>query len=220
MPPAVKCPSRSQRRKPWRERPRCARPTSPRACPEGSLTPWLSLSVQVVEHSMFGGEKRRSFSASNVVDCDHQSSGRSGRVRPDNVGHKLVSFARAFRSVAVLESGASRASYSMSTCVRHEVSTSGLCQRVGHHDNDAASVLGTVQGAALRSARACARPSGLDGACAQMISRHLRDGHRVLFPSGTNCSLIDPLDGLEKHSRPFDSFRKRAPHLFVEFHFL
>jgi hypothetical protein len=55
-------------------------------------------------------------------------------------------------------------------------------------------VLGTVQGSALRSDRACARPSGLDGACAQMISRHLRDGHRMLFPSGTNCSLIDQLD--------------------------
>jgi hypothetical protein len=51
------------------ERPRCARPISP-PCPEGSLTPWLSLSLQVVEHSMFGGEKRRVFSASNVLDCD------------------------------------------------------------------------------------------------------------------------------------------------------
>jgi hypothetical protein len=41
--------------------------------------------------------------------------------------------------------------------------------RASHHDDDAASVLGTVQGAALRSARASARPSGLDGACAQMM---------------------------------------------------
>jgi hypothetical protein len=55
----IERPCRSQRRKPWRERPRCARPTRPRARPEGSLTPWLSLSLQVVEHSMFGGEKRR-----------------------------------------------------------------------------------------------------------------------------------------------------------------
>jgi hypothetical protein len=67
---------------------------------------------------------------------------------------------------------------------------------VGHHDNDAASVLGTVQGAALRSARACARPSGLDGACAQMIGTQLRDGRRMLFPSGTDGALIDPLDDL------------------------
>jgi hypothetical protein len=28
---------------------------------EGSPTPWLSLSLQVVGHSMFGGEKRRVF---------------------------------------------------------------------------------------------------------------------------------------------------------------
>jgi hypothetical protein len=42
----------------------------PRACPEGSLTPWLSLSLQGVEHRLFGGEKRRLFSASNALDCD------------------------------------------------------------------------------------------------------------------------------------------------------
>jgi hypothetical protein len=47
--------------KPWRERPRCARPTWPRVCPEGSLTPWLSLSFQVVGNTMFGGEKRGVF---------------------------------------------------------------------------------------------------------------------------------------------------------------
>src|SRR5438094_493549 len=56
--------------KPWRERPRCARPTWPRACPEGSLTPWRSLSLQVVGDSMFGGEKRRLFAESNVLDYD------------------------------------------------------------------------------------------------------------------------------------------------------
>jgi len=57
---------------------------------------------------------------------------------------------------------------------------------VGHHESDAASVLGTVQGAALRSARAYARPLGLDGACAQMVGRQLRDGLRMLFLSGTD----------------------------------
>jgi hypothetical protein len=65
-------------------------------------------------------------------------------------------------------------------------------------------VLGTVQGAALRSARAYARPSGLDGACAQMIVGQLRDGRRMLFPSGTHGALIDPLDALRKRSRVFD----------------
>ena len=92
-------------------------------------------------------------------------------------------------------------------------------QRVGHHDNDAASVLGTVQGAALRSARAYARPSGLDGACAQMIGRQLRDGHRMLFPSGTNGALIDPSDGLEKRSYMVHRFRTRAFRPLVEVHF-
>ena len=77
---------------------------------------------------------------------------------------------------------------------------------VGHHDNDAASVLGTVQGAALRSARAYARPSGLDGACAQTIGGQLRDGRRMLFRSGTDGAFIDPSDGLEKRSRMFRSF--------------
>ena len=40
---------RDQSRKPWRERPRCARWKWPRACPEGSLTPWLSVSVSASE---------------------------------------------------------------------------------------------------------------------------------------------------------------------------
>ena len=86
---------------------------------------------------------------------------------------------------------------------------------VGHHDNDAASVLGTVQGAALRYARAYARPSGLDGACAQRIGRHLRDGHRMLFTSGTDGALIDPSDGREKRFR----LQRRAFHALVEVHF-
>jgi hypothetical protein len=76
-----------------------------------------------------------------------------------------------------------------------------------------------VQGAALRSGRAYARPSGLDGACAQMIGRHLRDGHRMLFPSGTNGALIDPSDGREKRSYMFDRFRTRAFRPLVEVHF-
>jgi hypothetical protein len=57
--------------------------------------------------------------------------------------------------------------------------------RNGHHGDDAASVLGTVQGAALRSARAYARPSGLDGACVQMIDGQLRDGRPMLSVRNT-----------------------------------
>jgi hypothetical protein len=94
----------------------------------------------------------------------------------------------------------------------------------GHHADDPASVLGTVQGAALRSARAyahpgVARPSGLDGACAQMILWQLRDGRRMLVPSGTNRALIDPSDGLARHSHIFDRFRTRAFRPLLEVHF-
>ena len=67
---------------------------------------------------------------------------------------------------------------------------------VGHHDDDAASMLG-----------------------AQMIGGHLRDGRRMLLPSGTNGALIDPSDGLEKRSHMFDRFRTRAFHPLVEVHF-
>jgi hypothetical protein len=94
-----------------------------------------------------------------------------------------------------------------------------LVERDGHHDDNAASVLGTVQGAALRSARACARPSGLDGACAQMIDRQLRDGRRILFPSGTQGASIDPFEGLAKRSRVVDRLRTRALQTLVEVHF-
>ena len=47
-----------------------------------------------------------------------------------------------------------------------------------HHAIDVRSVLGTVQGSSLRSARGCARHSGLDGACAQITSWPLRDARR------------------------------------------
>jgi hypothetical protein len=81
-------------------------------------------------------------------------------------------------------------------------------------------VLGTVQGAALRSARAYARPSGLDGAGAQMITGQLRDGHRMLSPSGTHGALIDPSNGFEERSRVFDRCRTCALPPLVEIHFL
>ena len=58
-----------------------------------------------------------------------------------------------------------------------------LCDRkrdgahdAGHHAVDARAVLGSVQGSSLRFDRACARPSGLDAACAQLVDWQLRDG--------------------------------------------
>jgi len=50
--------------------------------------------------------------------------------------------------------------------------------RASHHAIDVRSVLGTVQGSTLRFDRARARPSGLDGACAQLADWQLRDGRR------------------------------------------
>jgi hypothetical protein len=52
-----------------------------------------------------------------------------------------------------------------------------------------------------------------------MIGGQLRDGHRMLFPSGTNGAWIDPSDGLEKRSRIFDRFRTHAFHPLVGVHF-
>jgi hypothetical protein len=92
-------------------------------------------------------------------------------------------------------------------------------RRVGHHTIDVRSVLGTVQGSPLRSDRACARPSGLDGACAQMIRGQLRDGRRMLFPSGIHDASMDPLDSIEERSRVFDPLRTRAIGPLVEVHF-
>ena len=48
----------------------------------------------------------------------------------------------------------------------------------GHDSIELPSVLGAVQGSSLRAAhaRGRARPSGLDGTCAQLTGRQLRDG--------------------------------------------
>jgi hypothetical protein len=55
----------------------------------------------------------------------------------------------------------------------------GYLRRSGHHALDARSVLDPVQGSMLRIARAYARPAGLDGACASIAGRQLRDGRRL-----------------------------------------
>jgi hypothetical protein len=61
------------------------------------------------------------------------------------------------------------------------------CRSVGHHASDGRSVLGTVQGSARCSDRASARPSGLDGACAQLADWQLRDGRNPKAQSGNGC---------------------------------
>jgi hypothetical protein len=44
LPPTAQTPMPRSEQETWRERPRCARWKWPRACPEGSLTPWVSVS--------------------------------------------------------------------------------------------------------------------------------------------------------------------------------
>jgi hypothetical protein len=153
----------------------------PRACPEGSLTPWLSLSVQGVgaassamRNAVCLLHRPRSIAIQIFRTIRSRSSGKCwpqigcvlarlpGQFCPGNRGVKQAAFRGrlvASRGLITLESR----------------------RRVGHHGGDAASVLGTVQGAALRSACAYARPSGLDGACAQMIRGQLRDGRRMFL---------------------------------------
>jgi hypothetical protein len=56
-------------------------------------------------------------------------------------------------------------------------------------------VLGTVQGSSLRSARANARPAGLDGACAQIRFWQLRDGR----PRAWRLSKLDGARSAQLH---------------------
>ena len=123
-------------------------------------------------------------------DLCRGSVAESGPLRPDN----LVPFVR---EILVLEPHRSArddaAGYGVCVAcdrcsfrnLRH-VNNRSHVGYVGHHAIDARSVLGTVQGSSLRSARACARPAGLDGACAQIAFWLLRDGReRVLWARNT-----------------------------------
>jgi hypothetical protein len=116
---------RSRGGKPWRERPRCTRRTWPCSRPEGSLTPWLSLSLHVVRQSTFSGEKRRVFCASNCARLRLRSSGRAGPVRPEECWPQAGRLGARLPDQLLPWKRGSRALHSMSTCGRREVSTSG-----------------------------------------------------------------------------------------------
>ena len=103
----------------------------------------------------------------------------------------------------------------MSTCGRREVNTSGVAS-TRRPSRQRCCICARHRARRCASLRPrCARPSGLDGACAQRIGTHLRDGHRMLFTSGTDGALIDPSDGREKRFR----LQRRAFHALVEVHF-
>ena len=90
-----------------------------------------------------------------------RSSGRSGPVcpaecRPRTSPIRAPSPCRSSRQT--MAEARCRLASTLATSTVHNARNS--IRRDGHHDDDAPSVLGTVQGAALRSARAYARPCG------------------------------------------------------------
>jgi hypothetical protein len=124
----------------------------------GSLTPWLQL-IGVAVHE--GDQCVRS-----AVICARASSADHSPVRPD-IGTHVV------REVEPSESACSVAA-KLSGCDAYARRSHPLASghAPGHHAVDVRPVLGTVQGSSLRSARADARPPGLDGSSAQTDFRH------------------------------------------------
>ncbi len=112
------------------------------------------------------------------------SSGRSGPVRPENVAPRTGRVRACVPARCCPGNGGARVTFDVDLrpWSRDDIGRHG--KGVGHHDGDAGSVLGTVQGSSLRSARTSARPAGLDGACAQITSWPLRDGRRVNAATG------------------------------------
>jgi hypothetical protein len=95
---------------------------------------------------------------------ERRSSRQSGPARAGNPGHKVTLVPSAItRPIRV------HREHDRGTLVgTHQSNELHLVGGADHHAVDAGSGLGTVQGSSLRSARAYARPAGLDGACAQI----------------------------------------------------
>jgi hypothetical protein len=139
-----------------------------------------------------GDDKRRVFPPSDALDC--------GSNRPDdpvlflrrNVARQPATFARSRSAVPSRQTMPEARHMAASTLAHRTVTTRWITL-------DAPAITMTMlhlcssQCKALRFAPPArtARPSGLDGACAQMISGHLRDGRRMLLPSGTEDALIE-----------------------------
>ena len=75
---------------------------------------------------MFGGEKRRVFTAFNALDCDADLPEDPVSVVRKMVARKQVTLVRACRPVVVLETAGSRVLHLRSTCGLREVITSGV----------------------------------------------------------------------------------------------
>lgn len=166
MPPTAECGCRNQGRRSWRERPGRARVQWPRACPEGRSRHGCQCPVSIVRVSVAAQEAPMN-QADMCATNRTRLSGRSGPVCPGRSGEqrRLVLDARQARCCRRLN-----ADSRPTPCPRPRAQDDNERNRrrcAGHHAIDAHSVLGTVQGSALRFDRAPARPSGLDGACAQ-----------------------------------------------------
>jgi hypothetical protein len=73
----------------------------------------------------------------------------------------------------------------------HQSDEPHLVGGADHHAFDAGSVLGIVQGSSLRSARAYARPQGLDEACAQIdLGNYVMVGSAVMFTEAIRSGSV------------------------------
>jgi hypothetical protein len=105
-------------------------------------------------------------------------SGQSGLALPGQLDHPVRSSHRTIRSQMCGRIAPARITQSEPSLVHDEGCVRDYCQCVGHHAIDGRSVLGTGKALRVASTAHPARPSGLDGACAQLADWQLRDGRQ------------------------------------------
>ena len=154
---------RDQGRKQWRERPRCARCKWPRACPEGSLTPWLSVCRR-------SSERLRSLAESPRIRsrCAHGTERRSSRqfgpARAGNPGPRTAPVAHAMTHT----DAALVVAHFEARCVNAMATLDALAITESMFDLCSAP----CKARRFAPPAQCARPAGLDGACAQTDFGH------------------------------------------------
>ncbi len=172
---------RDQGRKPWRERPQCAHCQWPCACPEGSLTPWLSVSVSVLMIASPPSTKAVTCAADVVLNRGNFVRTIWSRSCGKSWLRNLHAFSGRRRGHGV------RGVHDR--CTPWSAHRSDDLDHVGcadHHMLDAGSVLGTVQGSSLRSARAARGLRALT-----VPARRSRLGHYVMAGGVMTLSWTD-----------------------------
>ena len=132
----------------WRERPRYARSQRPRACPEGSLTPWVHLSFAPGNSGVICRSERRPCVGKPVDSARFPGRSVPGSAEDpgQDEGTVLGRNAGAIRqSIGSGVVDGLRSCY-VSRCADER---DGGCD-AGHHGLDAGAVLGSVQGSPLR----------------------------------------------------------------------